>query len=144
MLCFRNTSFPFDHSQWTAGDRSPQWSTMDCEMKGPSCHQERKRCVGGWLRSHFIFPAVFAFYLFSIFLLPMPLALSHVCVCVARDGSASYLTHSPVGTPGAGIMEADDRHVRTVFTVQPLFQNRHPTNPVSCSVTIVGERRGDV
>ena len=43
-------------------------------------------------------------------------------------------------TPGAGIMEADDRQVTTVFTVQPSFHHRHSTNPVSRSVTIVGER----
>ena len=36
-----------------------------------------------------------------------------------------------VGSPGAGIMEADDRQVTTVFTVQPSFHHRHSTNPVS-------------
>ena len=36
---------------------------------------------------------------------------------------------------GTGIMEADDRHVTTVFTVQPTFQHRHSTNRVSLSVT---------
>ena len=30
---------------------------------------------------------------------------------------------------GAGIMEADDRQVTTVFTVQPSFHHRHSTNP---------------
>ena len=35
------------------------------------------------------------------------------------------------GTPGAGIMEADDRQVTTVFTVQPSFHHRHSTNRVS-------------
>ena len=34
-------------------------------------------------------------------------------------------------TPGAGIMEADDRQVTTVFTVQPSFHHRHSTNRVS-------------
>ena len=33
--------------------------------------------------------------------------------------------------PGAGIMEADDRRVTTVFTVQPSFHHRHSTNRVS-------------
>ena len=33
--------------------------------------------------------------------------------------------------PGAGIMEADDRQVTTVFTVQPSFHHRHSTNRVS-------------
>ena len=42
--------------------------------------------------------------------------------------------------PGAGIMEADDRQVTSVFTVQPSFHQRHSTNPVSWSVTIIGER----
>ena len=46
--------------------------------------------------------------------------------------------------PGTGIMEADDRQVTTVFTVQPSFHHRHSTNRVSWSVTIVGERRGEV
>ena len=46
--------------------------------------------------------------------------------------------------PGAGIMEADDHQVTTVFTVQPSFHHRHSTNRVSGSVTIVGERRGEV
>ena len=32
---------------------------------------------------------------------------------------------------GAGIMEADDRQVTTVFTVQPSVHYRHSTNPVS-------------
>ena len=31
---------------------------------------------------------------------------------------------------GAGIMEADDRQVTTVFTVQPSFHHRHSTNRV--------------
>ena len=42
--------------------------------------------------------------------------------------------------PGAGIREADDRQVMTVTTVQPSSHYRHSTNPVSRSVTIVGER----
>ena len=41
---------------------------------------------------------------------------------------------------GAGIMEADDRQVTTVFTVQPSFHHRQSTNRVLRSVTIVGER----
>ena len=32
--------------------------------------------------------------------------------------------------PGAGIMEADDRQVTTVSTVQPSFHHRHSTNRV--------------
>ena len=47
-------------------------------------------------------------------------------------------------TLGAGIMEADDRQVTTVFTVQPSVHHRHSTNPVSWSVTIVSERRDEV
>ena len=31
-------------------------------------------------------------------------------------------------TPGTGIMEADDRQVMTIFTVQPSFHHRHSTN----------------
>ena len=33
--------------------------------------------------------------------------------------------------PGAGIMEADDRQVTTVFTVQQSVHHRHSTNRVS-------------
>ena len=29
--------------------------------------------------------------------------------------------------PGAGIMESDDRQVKTVFTAQPSFHHRHST-----------------
>ena len=47
-------------------------------------------------------------------------------------------------TSGAGIMEADDRQVTTVFTVQPSFHHRLSTNPISWSVTIVGEGLGEV
>ena len=51
---------------------------------------------------------------------------------------------SDLSTPGAGIMEANDYPVTTVFTVQPSFPHRHSTNRVSWSVAIVGERRGEV
>ena len=34
-------------------------------------------------------------------------------------------------SPGAGIMEADDRQVTTVFVVQLSFHHRHSTNRVS-------------
>ena len=37
---------------------------------------------------------------------------------------------SPAKIPGAGIMQADDRQMTTVFTVQPLFHHRHSTNRV--------------
>ena len=33
--------------------------------------------------------------------------------------------------PGAGIMEIDDRQVKTIFIVQPTFHHRHSTNRVS-------------
>ena len=49
-----------------------------------------------------------------------------------------------VATPGAGIMEANDHQVTTVFTVQPSFHYWHSTNRVSWSDTIVGEWRGEV
>ena len=42
--------------------------------------------------------------------------------------------------PGAGIMEADEHPVTTVFTVQPSLHPRYSTNRVSWRVTIVGER----
>ena len=61
--------------------------------------------------------------------------------CTALSGAWSYTgSVLGLGKPGAGIMEADDRQVTTVFTVQPSFHHRHSTNRVSWSVTIVGER----
>ena len=44
--------------------------------------------------------------------------------------------------PGAGIMEADDRQVTTVFTVQPSFHHRHSTNRVSRNVSPVNGEVG--
>ena len=44
--------------------------------------------------------------------------------------SASSCGRAPI-KPGAGIMEADDRQVTTVFTVQPSFHHRRSTNRVS-------------
>ena len=41
------------------------------------------------------------------------------------------VNRSHLSSPGAGIMEADDRQVTTVFTLQPSFHHRHSTNPVS-------------
>ena len=41
-------------------------------------------------------------------------------------------------------MGADDRQVTTVFTDQPSFHHRHLTNWVPWSVTIIGERWGEV
>ena len=35
------------------------------------------------------------------------------------------------GGPGAGIMEANDRQVTTVFTIPMSFHHRHSTNRVS-------------
>ena len=54
-------------------------------------------------------------------------------VCYVSLDNKKTTTHR-VGLsllPEAGIMEADDREVITVFTVQPSFHHRHPTNPVS-------------
>ena len=45
---------------------------------------------------------------------------THVCKSVVRTDK-----------PGAGIMEADDRQVTTVFTVQSSFHRRHTTHRVS-------------
>ena len=46
-------------------------------------------------------------------------------------GPRRYNVNGGTGLPGAGIMEADDRQVTTVFTVQPSFHHRHSTNRVS-------------
>ena len=54
--------------------------------------------------------------------------------------TTTYPPHSDHWWPGAGIMEADDRQVTTVITVQPSFHHRHSTNWVSWSFSIVGER----
>ena len=58
----------------------------------------------------------------------------------AHMTSLSFSSNMAMVCPGAGIMEADDRPVTTVFTVKPSFHHRHSTNWVSWSVTIVGER----
>ena len=63
---------------------------------------------------------------------------SNSCRDGAGGGGAGAIL--AVLVPGAGIMEADDRQVTTVFTVQPSFHHRHSTNRVSCSVAIIGER----
>ena len=47
-------------------------------------------------------------------------------------------------SPGAVIMEANDRQVMTVLTVQLSFHHRPSTNRVSWNITIVGEQRGEV
>ena len=47
------------------------------------------------------------------------------------SGVWRYRISARIGRPGAGIMEADDRQVTTVFTVQPSFHHRHSTNRVS-------------
>ena len=41
--------------------------------------------------------------------------------------STAALSPTPP-SPGAGIKEADDLQVTTVFTVQPSFHHRHQTN----------------
>ena len=43
---------------------------------------------------------------------------------IKRAISSSHITR----IPGAGIMEADDHHVKTVFAVQLSFQQWHLTN----------------
>ena len=48
---------------------------------------------------------------------------------VVRD--EQFLEPLPYRSPGASIIEADDRQVTTVFTVQLSFHHRHSTNPVS-------------
>ena len=55
-----------------------------------------------------------------------------VCVCISQRKDSFRLKQATVmvcrlrdgGTPGAGIMEADDRQVTTVFVVQPSFHHR--------------------
>ena len=50
---------------------------------------------------------------------------------IGNDEEADRLASREDHTYGAGIMEADDHQVTTVFTVQPSFHHRHSTNPVS-------------
>ena len=79
--------------------------------------------------------------------LPFLYHVSPSCIIMSRVIPVTYkllLQWLPRQAPGAGIMEADDRQVTTVFTVQPSFHRRHSTNLVSRSATIVGERRGEV
>ena len=67
-----------------------------------------------------------------------------ICSCMYVSGMAGSRIAGSDPPPGAGIMEADDRQVTTVFAVQPSFHRRHSTNRVSRNLTIVGERRGEV
>ena len=53
-------------------------------------------------------------------------ALNAVVSIAATVGGPKKLSN-----PGAGIMEADERQMTTVFTVQPSFHHRHSSNPVS-------------
>ena len=50
-------------------------------------------------------------------------------VCVAS--SLNHGSDDDINCPGAGIIEADDCQVTTVFTVQPSFHHWHSTNRVS-------------
>ena len=50
---------------------------------------------------------------------------------VASGGSKPYTVNAQFMRIGAGIMEANDRQVTTVFTAQPSFHHRHSTNQVS-------------
>ena len=65
------------------------------------------------------------------------LAVALTVSVLTKSGERLYSMDTISGT---SIMEADDRQVTTVFTVQPSFHHRHSTNRVSSSVTIVGER----
>ena len=72
---------------------------------------------------------------------------SYICTCchavIEAADQTFHLTqsqcpaHEPPSsnadprTPGAGIMEADNRQAMTVFTVQPSFHHRHSTNRAS-------------
>ena len=55
----------------------------------------------------------------------------YVLASTFRTMLTSFAKTGSVALPGAGIMEADDRQVTTVFTVQPPFHHRHSTNRVS-------------
>ena len=73
--------------------------------------------------------------------------IGHSAVCahlrhISNDSTASAaeLSDPPEplnGETWVGIMEADDRQVTTVFTVQPSFHHRHSTHRISWSVTKV-------
>ena len=56
--------------------------------------------------------------------------LSFVLLAEPLTDEGHYQTPGTMGS-GAGIMEADDHQVTTVFTVQPSFHHRHSTNRVS-------------
>ena len=61
----------------------------------------------------------------------MPGRLANVTHCSRQRRCWLDPTAYDNGASGAGIMEADDRQVTTVFTVQPSFHHRHSTNRVS-------------
>ena len=58
--------------------------------------------------------------------------LFSVCCGLLTHMQSSHVCNdqSLTARAGAGIMEADDRQVTTVFTVQPSFHHRHSTNRV--------------
>ena len=58
---------------------------------------------------------------------------AQIIITILPSHTVTTLDHAHLSllTPGAGIMEADDRQVTTVFTVQPSFHHRHSTNRVS-------------
>ena len=80
-----------------------------------------------------------SFFLFSV---QKPLTLKLVALGL-NMGSNPWLgvsqSKEPHGSPGAGVMEADDCQVMTVFTVQRSFHHWHSTNQLSRSITIIGE-----
>ena len=55
----------------------------------------------------------------------------HKCVCQCGGDTSDQVIEEYASGPGTGVMEADDRQVTTVFTVQPLFHHRHSTDRVS-------------
>ena len=62
---------------------------------------------------------------------------------LARQGPGKGRLYAGLRS-GAGLMEAGDRKVTTLFTVQPSFHHRHSTNAASWSFTIFAERRGEL
>ena len=73
----------------------------------------------------------FFFLFFFLAVQSVARGLLSVYLKILAFGGRQIAMISLVQCPGAGSMEADDRPVTTVFTVQPSLHHRHSTNRVS-------------
>ena len=107
--------------------KSPRWqSVTHCEPAESLSGRRRQHAFSRAGSTHFHVQAVRIF--------TSCLSLQRLnCLflgCLTSQQHLQRNVYLAIG-PGAGITEADDRQVTTVFTVQPSFHHRHLTNRVS-------------